>query len=84
MALKHLSPLALLRLWNAVEETLHGVGDRPSGQWRETLGRSVHLKRRLAFSEWGDRPWGMDYRGTPEGEQMLDEVREWLPRGYCE
>ena len=65
-------------------QALDGVGDKALGQWLEDGETAVHARRRLSVAEWGDHPWGMDYRGTPEGEQRLVPCRRWLPAGYSE
>jgi hypothetical protein len=71
-------------MWETAERALSGVGDAALGEWRERGKTAVHLRRRLSVREWGDRPWGMDYRGTTEVEAMLAECRQWLPPGYTE
>lgn len=84
MPLDRLLPAALDHMWALAERVLDGVGDGALGEWRERVCVAVHLKRRLRPEEWGDRPWGMDYRGTPAGDVMLAECRTWLPPGYTE
>ena len=66
-------------MWRAAQSVLAGVGDAAAGEWRERLERSLHLKRRLTAEEWGGQPWGIDYRGTPEGWNRLNAVAVWLP-----
>jgi hypothetical protein len=66
-------------MWHAAERALHGVGDATLGEWREPGRTAVHLRRRLTAAEWGDRPWGMDYRGTFEGRKRLDRVVRYVP-----
>jgi hypothetical protein len=71
-------------LWKIAHVALWGVGDTIAGEWREEGKTAVHLRRRLTKAEWGDRPWGMDYRGTPEGHARLAANQAWLPVGYQE
>jgi hypothetical protein len=66
-------------MWRVAGGALVGVGSILLGQWREKLERSLHVKRRLTPDEWGERPWGMDYRGTPEGRERLEHITQWLP-----
>jgi hypothetical protein len=68
----------LLRLRDA----LTGVGDPALGEWTEHLERSVHVKRRLTEAEWGGKPWGMDYRRTPEGVARIEAVARELPSDW--
>lgn len=79
-----LAPITILGLWDVAMKALDGVGDKALGSWTEEGTTAVHLRRRLAAPEWGDRPWGMDYRGTPAGDALLAENREWLPAGFRE
>ena len=67
------------RMCGVATEALVGVGDAGLGEWREEIERTLHLKRRLTPSEWGDRPWGMDYRGTWEGQKRLARVLKYTP-----
>jgi hypothetical protein len=69
--------------WAAAARALAGVGDAALGEWRETGHEAFHLRRRLAPTEWTG-PWGMDYRGTPEGERRVEACRAWLPAGFRE
>jgi hypothetical protein len=73
-----------VKLWWTAIDLLSGVGDAKFGEWRETGDLAVHLRRRVTAEEWGERPWGMDYRGTEEGERRLAGVRAWLPKDYKE
>jgi hypothetical protein len=66
-------------MWNEAERALDGVGDASLGEWRETGDVAVHLRRRLTPIEWGDKPWGMDYRATFEGKKRLDRIVRYLP-----
>ena len=67
-------------MWAVALEALEGVGAAVLGEWRQRLDFSLHLKRRLAPAEWpDDRPWGMDYRGTPEGWSRLNAIALYLP-----
>jgi hypothetical protein len=52
---------------------LSGVGDAALGEWLDDGydGHTVHLRRRVARSEWLDAPWGMDLRGTILGRARL-------------
>ena len=79
-----LAVITILGLWDVAMTALDGVGDKALGEWTEQGQDAVHLRRRLSAGEWGARPWGMDYRGTPAGEAMLAENRQWLPAGYQE
>lgn len=72
------------QLWLFAIAALNGVGDPTLGEWRERGKIAVHLRRRLTPMEWGGRPWGMDYRDTPEGVRRLALVMRWLPAGYRE
>lgn len=74
----------ILRLWNMTAQLLHGIGDVALGEWREQGRVALHQRRRLTEIEWGDKPWGMDYRNTPEGERRLEPCRPWLPKLYVE
>jgi len=75
-------PAQIIRLSYAARKALDGVGDARLGEWSETGERAIHLLRRLTASEWGDRPWGMDYRHCAEGERRLAPVRHLLPGGW--
>lgn len=65
-------------MWHEAEHALDGVGDS-AHEWRENGDRAIHLRRRLTVEEWGERPWGMDYRKTWEGRKRLDAVLKYLP-----
>lgn len=83
-------PLTLLNpdgqavLCRVAQYLLRGVGDAALGEWKKNGGVAFHLRRRLTEAEWGGKPWGMDYRGTPEGARRLEAVSAYLPRGYRE
>jgi hypothetical protein len=81
---KQLTVRDVIRAWLMAQDALAEVGDSNLGLWPEEGQAAVHLRKRLTPAEWGDRPWGMDFRGTPEGDAMLDQVRTWLPKGYRE
>ena len=66
-------------MWRIAEEALADVGDATLGEFREKFPRSLHLRRRLTPAEWGDKPWGMDYRGTPDGWERLAYVCTLIP-----
>jgi hypothetical protein len=74
-----LSALERARMWRVAEAALVGVGDAAGGEWREEIERSLHLKRRLTADEWGAKAWGMDYRGTWEGQKRLQRVLKYVP-----
>ena len=74
-----LTPSAEADLFRVADRVLAQVGDVSLGEWWEVGEIAIHVRRRLAAAEWGDKPWGMDYRGTPEGDRRLDLVRKWLP-----
>lgn len=71
------------RAWAMTQRLLHRVGDS-THEWTENGKRAVHLRRRLTDTEWGGKPWGMDYRNTAEGRRRLEPVRHLLPIGYSE
>lgn len=71
-------------LSSIVRRTLTGSGDALLGEWLEVSEVAVHLKRRLTPAEWGDRPWGMDLRKTPEARERLAPVLHLLPIGWDE
>ena len=80
-----LAPVATLHINQAVDmllrlrDALAGVGDPALGEWTEHLERSIHIKRRLTAEEWGGKPWGMDYRRTPEGLARIEAIARTLP-----
>lgn len=63
---------------------LEGVGDENLGQWIEVGPNAVHVRRRVTDSEWNNRPWGQDLRGTDEAVSRLRSVRHLLPEGWSE
>lgn len=71
-------------MWRAAGIALLGVGSIVLGEWHEKTPRALHIKRRLTPEEWGDRPWGMDYRSTPEGQARLVNISRFLPEGLYE
>lgn len=71
-------------MWERAVRALHRVGDPLLGEWRDTGHEAVHLRRRLTDAEWGEKPWGMDYRNTPEYAVRIAPVAHLLPIGYKE
>ena len=86
-----LAPLRQISSWFLAKDAIRGVGDATLGEWRGGPGsgpddKAVHIRRRLTAAEWGDRPWGTDYRGTPECRERIEKViREtpYLPESYA-
>lgn len=79
-----LSAPTILRMWERVVRALHRVGDGTLGEWRESGQTAIHVRRRMTAEEWGDKPWGMDYRYTPEYAVRIAPVAHLLPIGYRE
>jgi len=71
-------------MWERAARALYRMGDATLGEWRDCGREAVHLRRRLTAAEWGDKPWGMDYRNTPEQVTRMAPVRHLLPLGYTE
>lgn len=84
LRLVQLDVRARLELASALHDALLGVGDATLGEWTEDGEVAVHYRRRLTAEEWGDRPWGIDYRGTEEGARRLAAVAHRLPPGWSE
>lgn len=76
--------IARIQIEFLLQHALAGVGDVLRGEFYEGEERSLHLKRRLTEAEWGDRPWGQDYRHTPEGEARLRSIVATLPAAWHE
>lgn len=72
-----------IALHMCLRDALAGVGDAALGEWNARERCSLHLKRCLTDEEWGDRPWGMDYRKTPEGERRLHLIGATLPAEWA-
>ena len=67
----HDGRLSTAERWTRAARALSGVGDPRLGEWKETGTVACHLRRRVTADAWGARPWGMDLRHTPEGQQRL-------------
>lgn len=82
-------PSALLwpeRLWDDATRLAHRIlGDVGEGGFMLEIGtRAVHFRRKVNDAESAQVGGAVDVRATPEADERLERVRNWLPVGWTE
>lgn len=79
-----LDPVGVALARGLARGALDGVGDPALGEWWDRLG-AVHCRRRLSDAEVAEGDFTIiDIRGTPEADERLAAVRQWLPPDWKE